>query len=360
MNEEEKKITRIMVIIWRWNELKNILDYRYFQDNPEILDNPENGRNKLWDVIAVGRPQQKVGSAVVRMNLRNGDNAFGFLLEVLRPYKEEYKAEIFVFLHSGNGFSNSDASDLLDRGSGIVDQCFLFDRGVNYIYVRDGIRAGLLGEDGRFFAGRIRLNGKRKRINVLLKEETKGGTIKYVDKDLFKQVWEHYEYRFGEIIFALMLDLHTKIISCFSLDTEELITRASIIRRVSTDELLFLRLKSFLGYYSDSNQESKNLSHVQVTEEKRKRRRIEEEKKENYNFENFHTFFQSGKRTEKKEVLNAFNGLKERLEEVLFPDDPDDKSAKMRLSDVKELIKLFFTLMKTIPHNEYLFIKQSV
>ncbi len=215
---------RIMIIIWRWNELNNTSDWGEYSIEGCSHDKIYIADIKQEDTVNVKKIKEKI-------------------VDYLRSENHQ----VFLFLHRSHGYQRRDIEGLSSyvkkelkykRDEYIHGKLkfFLFGSSRDYIYF-DTANSGLI-HGGEFMHEEIYDDkGKLIKRNSVFTNKDK----KEIKKSCFDKVWNYYQLEFKKKVFELKEDLFVKLfeqtnnVGEYQLDLEK------------RQALLMYRLKSFRG-----------------------------------------------------------------------------------------------------------------
>ena len=252
MNNNGKKI---MIINWKWTWFH---DHRvtsdYLAENKNFTQNIKKGKGKFYEEYIVkkeGKIDQDTAlddSIIVATSIYKHFDTQIILYNLIDYYYNKYRLQnpiIFLFLHRGNFYHKSDVYNILNNKPEI-NQCFLFAHPSDFIYYKT-LKKGFLDDAGGFSKeGKVcqKINGK-----------------KIIKAKFFNDVWNYYQHEFKSKIFTLKEDLFLNLSFLTESSTNEFCSFALRERLSKSNDLLLLRLKSFLGFYDNvSLHESNELS----------------------------------------------------------------------------------------------------
>ena len=234
---------RVMIIVWSWQELTN--------RNPPVDTYPVQETNE---------------DLIIRINQPNSEATLQLITDWIMKLAPE--AKIFVFLHRGHGFVDTSIRHLIrmaGRNSRSEDliKCFLFSGGRDFIYY-DTYSIGLLDQfedfmeddDYEYFEEGQHGEYCQKSGRVCVFEYNKVLQRNEIIPHYFNVVWQHYEFEYTKKIKELRLDLLSYLteIPANGQNTASLSAK-NWFYKIRSNELLSLRMNSFLGLYNASMME---------------------------------------------------------------------------------------------------------
>ncbi|MEO1518769.1 MAG: hypothetical protein AAFV95_27390 [Bacteroidota bacterium] len=185
--------------------------------------------------------------------------------------EQDKDAKVFVFLHRGNKYVDEDVISLrkmvvqAGRPSHLF-KCFLFADGRDFIYYSTQ-SIGLLGNFGHYMHDpeytieEEDANGVmvQKMQEVCVYEFNELRQRNEILPRYFNTVWNYYEFEFQKKIKELRLDLLSHLAEISPQHINENSQLASSWRKkIERNNILFFRLRSFLGFYSNANIKKKS------------------------------------------------------------------------------------------------------
>ncbi len=227
---------RTMIVCWRWNKWVTPLIEDDFKDNPDSL-NPSFYDEYIVHHPGEETPQEPLARVVrTRLKCSKGDiGVLNFLKKLIEKYHSE-ENQIFLFLHRGDGFTNTTIEKISKWG--LVSRSFLFGGGKNdFIYFAVG-NAGLLGEDGDFHW--TQPSADQRQI-IVAEDETRR-----VLQPFFDKTWHYYEFEFYNKLFELREDVMSHFYPMLNGSNPQW-TMSDYVEKLKEHRLLFLRVKSFIN-----------------------------------------------------------------------------------------------------------------
>ena len=313
---------RIMIINWKWKELSLALNDKKLskKENQKYLEDFKLGKtifydeykiirsNDLWNLESDYLSRINEDDLIIITSIYNGEKTDKIIEQIVNEYYKTEHTEIYLMLHRNENYTHDDVKRLLDDIEPIT-KCFLFAYGRDFIYYNHKHDTGLVNEVGDFYTSRVK---KRK---IADKEK------KIVRNDYFTKVWKYYEVEFREKVQELetiVLDATTQAFGGYDKNSMAKIQLIEFLE--NSDDLIYIRLKSFLGYYDNIEQ---------------------------YSFEKVETYENELKRLSSYEKIKGksfiFDDAKENLRHVEQPKEEDVKKAYDHLSTLMKPIYMVET-----------------
>ncbi len=303
-----------MIIFWKWRTFKHhAVDGSLLsrQELAELHGDLPQFQDKYWDEYAVHQittqgtipenPAAKVVRAFAVKDDLQGDEVIQVVCGLVDLHAAK-DADVLVFMHRKDGFKPDDVAELL--GKSAAKKCFLFGEGRDFIY-HNTFNEGLLGDGGYFFS---QTPGKEQ-----TEIEVANDDKKIVFQPHFDKVWNYYQHEFNTKIFQLKEDLLSHFFRTYP--DEVIWTQAQYLAHLQKDEVLHLRVKSFIDNDCArlENGEEKDLAHH---ERKNKKSFIFDDCKKNLG------------RVAGADVEKKYEALSELLCGLMFRNEPDCATGK--------------------------------
>ena len=234
--------SKIMIIIWRWNMLKQI-DGPYLHAHPNWEKEFEQLKGKAFEVIPVQHSPQTQNSYVIRAHLVENEEDTAsrkFLYQLLDSYGGE-GTHLYLFLHRKNGYSQKTLKSIQNDRSDI-SRGFIFGEGLGPLYVQDTYGGLLGGKD--FFDGWMTMEkGNKRKVSVVEKKEKQ---VVRVLQPYFDRVWNQHSFPLRDMLVALNQDVLDFLLPFMNPLNTENISLHTLSQRLMREELLCLRIKSFI------------------------------------------------------------------------------------------------------------------
>lgn len=223
--ENSKTTSRIMIIIWKWQEefLRN--------DGKWSVYGPKNQGDFVY-CIKEGKNLSAILESIAKVLSNHADSPETFIFFHRIVFPDASKMGQFI-----------EQLTQTQRKSGQI-KVFLFSADRDYIYITTQ-REGLLGVDGRF-GDRIEVvdpkSGERRTIAIEVVLDKEKQILK---ADHFEKVWDYYSHEFKKKIANLKEDLFHYFIKYIS--REKPINADILYQHLDKGPLLKLRVKSLMG-----------------------------------------------------------------------------------------------------------------
>ena len=195
---------------------------------------------------------------LVRVDTPYSPGAIGVLGGVLGT--QTLDTEVIIFLHRSHGYNDLAMEEIgqLPEAKGVKSlRCFLFGEGSDQIYLTNNSR-GLLGTKGTFLA--TYSSGEQ----IDARAQVDAHLIK---KSHFDHVWNHYANSFQQRIFEFSEDLYVGLTPLVATSPIEKGLPYDLLRR-SGNELLLLRLLSFVGKIRRGSRPENDLRKYEIADKR--------------------------------------------------------------------------------------------
>lgn len=187
---------RIMIIVWKWNNM--------------LLN--ERKEESAWEIE--GCPNDKLYCISDKFNP-------AFVYGRVRALVDQYisTSRLFIFLHRSGRFTQETVQDILDTIKEDHEElfpnckCFLFGDNRDYIYLSTK-ESGLLGTDGHFH---IYENQEKTDVRRFPDDPTK----RVIKAHYYNQVWKYYEHEFKSKLFNLYEEFMIRMYRWYNETNEE-------------------------------------------------------------------------------------------------------------------------------------------
>ena len=313
MNENIPSPTqKCMIIIWRWATLDEV-DDSYLLNIPNWKTDIEGLRGKAFEAIPIKNSKKTQSSTLIRANLIEGEETRQLLYTLIeRYYSSPMKA--FLFLHRKNGYVKEVFLEILAEKEEI-DKAFIFSDGEGAIYMNDPDMGLLGGRD--FFEGQIPLKSGGM-VSVSVVEKKKGNTVSIL-QPYFDRVWDHYAFQFKSLLYDFQYDLHQHFLPYMNPYGQIKIPLREVKQNLEKNELLHLRIRSFLQEpieYGDEDESFEEVYIIKLLQYERKHRKA-------YHFPDLLQNLRPQLPENQSQVDKAYQFIHKELEKILYEADEE-------------------------------------
>jgi hypothetical protein len=262
MENEKKAPLKIMVIVWKWRGLvhvnadsfKEAVFDEYNTDITLGMMPTEEELNPFTPSIkhffkefpveySAQCPNAMVVGAAIYNEKDQKKEKYKRPKELLLKLLEQYAKgdnQVMVFLHRSNFYDEEHVTEILSKFPNHISKCFLFADGRDYIYYQTQ-KSGLLNGAGGFVK-QAEPNGIR--IATYLDGQVK--------QPYFDRVWQYYENEFETKVLLFKESLFDCWFPLLLKNMGDGISSKQLIQVLENqpNDVLFYRLKSFLGMYA--------------------------------------------------------------------------------------------------------------
>lgn len=336
-----------MIIVWKWLKFHtNRVNDAYLdkQENKKYLKSVIKGRGKYFEEYPVVKSSGTRDGKVIIANIYKGQKTRKILRNLIEYYTEE-DSKIMLFLHRANFYDQEDMAQIL-KDHPQIWKGFLFGYNRDFIYYDTG-NQGLLDDTGYFMIDKDR------------KIKTFDQSTQMVLQPHFDRVWSHYEHEIENKIFELEQDFFA-VVSRFLLPgTPESIDQCELIATLKESSTqLYLRLKSFLGFYDDLDGEEEEVEEVfdfdfdpgpedLLKDEKEQLEKFEVDSQASYTFDDVRANLEKEDSEKNKQIASIYDQLEEEMRRAIIPPD-DDSLVMIQKQILRDIRDHFATLLKAI------------
>jgi len=360
----EKIIKRqTIIIVWKWRFFPNpiseeVLDKLYGGKVPDIAATqgvyvPPNGDKSKndkafhipfpveWSEVC---PNARLVAAAIYQGAGAESRLSQLLDDTLQFYMQpegsesEEEHKVMLFLHRANGYDERDVERLLKQREDTRNfKVFLFSDRRDFLYY-DTRKSGFLDDVGYFKAFRDDQG------NFISVQDTKRGEIK---QPYFDRVWGYYQNEFERKVYKLKEDLFDGLFPLLLPGAPSISREACIaqIKSAAPDELLWYRLKSFLGEYEDIGCKDPEQFDANTALEKEVDVviRAEKERGESLLFDDCIANIRQQESKDDTFISVEYDDIKEHLRTILFAE------SDVKVKDLRSVASKLNYLVKIIP-----------
>jgi len=328
--------TKIMIINWRWGDLEALhtedsIQYKELEQLP--IEQLEGRYYKEYPV----EPSELCKNAkVVTTAIYNEDKTLSKpLFHKIIDHHTNEGSQVMVFLHRTNHYEEEDVEELLNDFDGRVSKCFLFADGRDYLYYKTQ-KSGFLDDAGGFMNQRDRDT----EIRVKTFDQEKGVLQPYFDR-----VWTYYEGEFESKIFQLKEEIFDQWLPILMPRQPQQIEQEKLLEALKgAKHLLYLRVKSFLGFYDELYAKREGKPDNALQNELDKIRDLEKQRKVSYIFDDARQNLRYDSKYGKPLVSSVYEEAIEALKAILFKD-----RAAIPVVEIREFARTMEDLIKVVP-----------
>ena len=380
---------RIIIINWKWRFLNDYkINDRYLEkyDLSEFLLNfyAQKKKQSLYVSFPVGSPQtmdknnvEKVIGAqeasplfdieayarVICCNIYNDINSRRILDKLIelvyhKYSKERKKIEIMLFLHRGHSYTYKDVLQFLE--STYIKNCFLFEAGHDFIYYHTE-KKGLIDHIGRFYKGWENEGDSEKYVRTHYIE----GGEKIIDLAYFNNVWGYYSQEFKQKVKNLFVAFIRVLLGFEGIKKKEGFEKKSLIgyfeeaNKTPQNELIYYRIKSFLGLYdnitlkidANTKEPTNQEEYDQLKEEREIIGKFEKKRKQSYTFDDVRANLEHQHENDEKDkgTHKLYKELNKLMCPLFLPKKAYNK--KINPQQIRDIRDLMDELIEIIPGN---------
>lgn len=376
-----KKLTRrILLINWKWRclvdyqlndtylEKHTIDDFFNQKEKKPFYETLRIGGLKIYDSSNNEKEENQEqssslqivkGARIICCNIYKGNKTRQILNRLIEETYTKYskngdRVEIMLFLHRGHHYDYNDVLQFLEEKGKYIVNCFLFETGRDYIYYHSE-RKGLLDHIGRFYRGK---QGKKvlRTYHMVENSEYENEQEKIVDKWYFNNVWNYYKQEFKRKLKILFIDFVKILLGLEKLLLQNKIEKDLLIEyledvndvaKYPKSDLIYYRIKSFLGCYDEiepeeydefnppTNEEEYEL----LNEEIEQLSKFEKKRKKSYTFDDVRANLEHKQENDAKDIEahNIYKKLEKAMRPIFLKDVPHKGNiTKQELMDIRD------------------------